>query len=343
MNAKYIYELKEDKTARLVRVYGENGIIFIPGQLEEIPVTEVGAYCFAPAKPRLKTEGLLTAFSDEGENEDLLCELAGKAVVEIYLPDTVTKIGNNAFYNCTKMQKISIPHALEEVGSDVFMNCIRLEDMVYRGDITKKSCLKQMLARISWNVEVSYGLENEYEEMSVGAEAEYVGVFFFPEFFEVYDEIGPAHIFELNISGEGFRARECFRNGGFEIAEYDDMFRKALAEEPERNLFRIASNRICYPVGLTEEHKITYISYLKGHQHIAEKLILLNEQLDPEEKRKRLECLLQEGCMDRETLNRLALCASERGMAELFVYLMNWKRMYFGNDDKTGYDFEDFE
>ncbi len=341
MDAKCIYEIKEDKTARLMRAYGENGIIFIPGQIDGIPVTEVGAYCFAPANPHLKPERLLPAFSGKGGNEDLLCELSGKAVLEIYLPDTVTRIGNNAFYNCAKMQKISIPHALEEVGSDVFMNCICLEEIYYRGDITKKSCLKQILAQISWNVEVSYGSENEYEGMSSGTEAEYEGVFFFPEFFEGYDEIGPAHIFELNISGEGFRARQSFRDGEFVITEYDDIFLKALAEEPERNLFRIASNRICYPVGLTEEHKTTYASYLKEHQNIVEKLILLNDHLDTAEKRKQLEYLLQEGCMDRETLSRLTLCASENGMAELSVYLMKWKKRYFASDAKNRYDFAD--
>ena len=331
-----MYEIKEDKTARLMRVYGENGIVDIPNRIDGIPVTEIGAYCFAPQNQQMNSKELLTGLY-ETDNEDGLCELSGKAVLELHLPDTVTRIANNACYNCRNLQKISLPGALEEVGSDVFMNCIRLGQMEYRKDITSKSCLKQILTQISWNVEVCFTGCNP---KSGNKEPE--GIFFYPEYFEGYDEIGPAHIFELNISGEGFRARQCFKDGVLSIAEYDDIFQKACGKEPEQNLFRIASNRICYPVGLTQEHKVIYITYLKEHQYAAEKQILLNGDFDLPEKQKRLECLLREGCMEKETAEQLTRCASDHGMAELSVCLMKWKKMYFVKDQKSRYEFEDF-
>lgn len=34
---------------------------------------------------------------------------------------------------------------------------------------------------------------------------------FYPEYNGGYDEVGPAHIFALNIEGEGFRMRQCFK------------------------------------------------------------------------------------------------------------------------------------
>ena len=75
----------------------------------------------------------------------------------------------------------------------------------------------------------------------------------FPEYYESYDEIAPAHVFGRNIEGEGFRARQCVRAGEIDFALYDSIFQKACAEERETTLNRLALNRLCYPVGLTGE------------------------------------------------------------------------------------------
>ncbi len=46
----------------------------------------------------------------------------------------------------------------------------------------------------------------------------------YPEYYESYDELGPAHIFELNLTGEGFRARQCFKEGVILLNAYDEIF-----------------------------------------------------------------------------------------------------------------------
>lgn len=54
---------------------------------------------------------------------------------------------------------------------------------------------------------------------------------FYPEYYENYDEIAPAHIFGRSIEGEGFRARQCFKEGVPDLSQYDTIFPKACAEE----------------------------------------------------------------------------------------------------------------
>ena len=57
------------------------------------------------------------------------------------------------------------------------------------------------------------------------------GSIFYPEYNGGYDEVGPAHIFALNIEGEGFRMRQCFKDGKIDFDGYDACFEKLCAEE----------------------------------------------------------------------------------------------------------------
>lgn len=46
----------------------------------------------------------------------------------------VTRIGDNAFYNCTNLESIEIPTTIKTIGSDAFYGCRGLEDVYYNGD-----------------------------------------------------------------------------------------------------------------------------------------------------------------------------------------------------------------
>ena len=77
-------------------------------------------------------------------------------------------------------------------------------------------------------------------------------VLFYPEYFESYDEIAPAHIFGRNIEERGFRARQSFLNGAVDFVQYDTIFPKACAEENDKTLQKIVTDRLLYPVDLKE-------------------------------------------------------------------------------------------
>ena len=54
---------------------------------------------------------------------------------ELIIPDSVTRIRSDAFYNCTGLTSIVIPGSLTSIGSNAFSNCISLTDVYYTGDI----------------------------------------------------------------------------------------------------------------------------------------------------------------------------------------------------------------
>ena len=49
------------------------------------------------------------------------------AITSITLPDTITKIGQNVFYNCHSLLNITFPKDLIKIGENSFTNCISLK------------------------------------------------------------------------------------------------------------------------------------------------------------------------------------------------------------------------
>ena len=118
------------------------------------------------------------------------------------------------------------------------------------------------MAQIKWQVEVSF-------EKTEGTKE---AVLLYPEYYESYDEIGPAHIFELNLTGEGFRARQCFKEGVVLLQAYDEIFPQACVEEGAEVLIPMAWNRLYYAMGLLPEAKAAYEAYVREQ---AEKILEL--------------------------------------------------------------------
>jgi hypothetical protein len=48
------------------------------------------------------------------------------ALEEITLPDSVRKIGRNAFRNCKNLEKINLPDSLTDISGDSFEGCEKL-------------------------------------------------------------------------------------------------------------------------------------------------------------------------------------------------------------------------
>lgn len=266
MQYEYFWEHTRDGGVRLLRVYGQTSEVYVPEQLEGHPVTEIGAYCFAgrtkmsqyEKRTRYRKSSGETYFSEDFSAEmteaENLRELAGEAVERVILPDCVRKIESYAFYQCAKLIGLELGCGVQEVGGDAFMNCHKLHHMAVRGGCKAASGIRQILAQISSDMEVTF-------EGKDGIEARLL----FPEYYESYDEIAPAHLFGRNIEGEGFRARQCIRDGAVDFKLYDTIFPKACAEEREKTLCRLAMNRLRYPVELGGTERSLYEAYVRAH------------------------------------------------------------------------------
>ena len=90
-------------------------------------VTKLGHYAFAALRD------LESVSLPEGEGVSLVinsyvfanCD----ALESIYLPESITKMGNGNFRNCSKLTTANIPASLTALGTYTFKNCVSLKDV----------------------------------------------------------------------------------------------------------------------------------------------------------------------------------------------------------------------
>lgn len=86
-------------------------------------VTRIGIYTFGG-----KLESI--------ELPDSLTEIARDAfwncrkLKSIVIPDNVSEIGENAFYNCTNLSSIKLPSGITEISDSLFFNCTSLKEII---------------------------------------------------------------------------------------------------------------------------------------------------------------------------------------------------------------------
>ena len=360
----FLWEKISEEDIRLLRVFGEQPIVKVPEFVDGKCVRELGDYCFSRRKlpadeirysryrgglwesglfvSKDKMKNNSTALKQGNETENIvseetieqdakLHELSEKYIKEVQLPAGIVKIGSCAFYNCTKMEKISVYPKLVEVGSDAFMNCLNLRSLRMCAGVEEPTGLKQLLAQIKWQVEVSFEHEDGVRE----------AVLLYPEYYESYDEIGPAHIFELNLTGEGFRARQCYKDGVILLNAYDEIFPQACVEESAEVLIPMAWNRLYDACGLSPEARAAYEDYVREQSGKVLTILLKKRELKP------LHFFFEKGYGRKEQIEDAVAIASHEEWMEGVASLIAWKRQLFAEQTETAdvrsrYLFEDF-
>ena len=295
------YEKINEDSIRINKVYSSSPTIEIPELIDGYIVREIGNYCFSKKEVDLSNSIL------SHEIRSSYHECSGSDVESVRLSKTLTKIGDYAFYNCRMLKEVFLPSSLMSIGSDAFMNCLRLNHIHYGCSIFSVTILKQILTQITWDIEVDF----------------IDGSIFYPEYNGSYDEVGPAHIFALNIEGEGFRMRQCFKDGKIDFDGYDACFEKLCAEESESCIFHVAILR--FMMGSER-----YIPYLKAHDltsylHVYKDICVMVEKL------------LEKECLNQSDLD--VLISMEKNL-ETRTLLMELKNKMVTSS--STYSFEDF-
>lgn len=316
--------------AEVLRVYAHSGRVTIPETLEGCRVNAVAPYCFSSASHIPPGDHFLTWGEEtEGKQQRALTadmrELAGNLVEEVTFPPGLTELGASAFYNCKNLKRLTAGADLVHVGSDAFMNTIEFHEIILHCAPGEKTGLKQILAQISSDMEVTFQGKD-------GIQA----VLLYPEYYESYDEIAPAHLFGRNITGEGFRARQGFKEGVVDFGAYDKVFPQACVEESEKILSKMALNRLMYPFGLTEKNSQMYREYLESHvENLAGDAVKVR-------KLEVLRFLCEGRLLAGGNLKRTINFASETEWVEGAAELMHIHAGLTEKRGSGGYDFEDF-
>lgn len=117
-DGSYQFILNADNTATITKYTGNERRITIPAQVAQgtqtYPVTKIGDRVFSNYR---------------------------YALTSVQIPDTVTEIGSNAFYNCTSLESVTIqdnkPSCVKKIGRQAFMFCSELTDIPILDSVTE--------------------------------------------------------------------------------------------------------------------------------------------------------------------------------------------------------------
>ena len=271
----FLYQMK-DEHVQILGCRGYDGSIRIPEKIGDRPVTELAAYAFSDGwgkNEMLSLAGKEIRLCDEEgnpieiEDKDIPPEISCEGLIDIYLPVTIRKIGNYAFYNCYELSRVECSSSIIDVGSGLFTGCTGVRFLDIHMIDGERSCMKELLAELRQELYVNY----------YGSKGSARLVF--PEMFEESVEHTPARIILREMHGCGHMYRYCFDQTEFQFHKYDALFPHILVQEPERVTAALVLGRLYTPVELLEKDREVYEAYLMEHFKGAARLAL--EEKDP--------------------------------------------------------------
>ncbi len=100
------------------------GDVVIPDEIEGFPVTAIQWEAFSGCN-EMTSIYIPDTVTWIGESAFRNCS----QLTSITIPDAVTYIGSNTFWGCTKLEEINLPASLENIYSHAFYNCANLKDI----------------------------------------------------------------------------------------------------------------------------------------------------------------------------------------------------------------------
>lgn len=295
----------------ILRCYGSDPRIVLPGQIDGRTVTAVAAYAFSDRKTSEEAEVLEYETEDHRlfrEGERLL---AGELVERVELPDTVERIGRYIFYGCRNLRALRFSDRLRDIGSGAFTGCRGLRRLDVELTKGKKTCVKEILGDLWQRIDVTFWRN--------GTESKLV----FPEHYEEAVENTPARILFTQHHGSGNNYRQCFYDREMDFRKYDSLFYLARAQEKTGVLTDLVFARLMGPEELTKEAEAGYERFVREREE--EILSVLTDRGDMEKLRE----ISSRSLWEREALEHAIGYASEQKQGEVLSFLMNEKQKFF--------------
>ena len=107
-------------------------IIVIPSEIQGLPVVGIGSGAFSGVGT-IKEVVMPDSITYVGDNAFYLCI----QIEIIFLSKNVTSIGDSAFMGCESLDKITIPDSVTNIGNSAFKGCTGLEKIVIPDSVTE--------------------------------------------------------------------------------------------------------------------------------------------------------------------------------------------------------------
>ncbi|MDE5861426.1 MAG: leucine-rich repeat domain-containing protein, partial [Ruminococcus sp.] len=102
----------------------------IPAEIDGLPVTSIGKEAFRWSS--LTSVKIPDSVTNIGEMAFYSCD----GLTSIEIPDSVTTIGGSAFSNCRNLTSLKIPNSVTNIGSLAFSDCKSLKSIIIPNSVT---------------------------------------------------------------------------------------------------------------------------------------------------------------------------------------------------------------
>ena len=319
-----IYYREKSGGIEILRCFGMEGRVEIPGMIDDKLVISAAPYAFSShmdEKEELKNASLWEVSDGLGFSREEHV-LAGNDVEEIVFPHTLKEIGRYIFYGCGNLKKLELSDSLMQIGCGAFTGCHALEKLTVHMRQGKKSGVKEMLGEMWQRIDVNFLYEYEEDGIEKSdimhrrenkSEARLV----FPEHYDEAVENTPARILYTEYHGSGSNYRQCFYDKELNYQEYDRLFEMAVAMDKLEVLVDMSFGRLEFPYELTRKARENYREYIRKNMgDIAEYLV-------KQEDMHRLEVISSQKLWTLEGIDSALDCASKRKETEVSAFLMN--------------------
>lgn len=319
----FLYQIVNDHI-RILGCRGYAGAVRIPEKIENLPVTELSDYAFSNGWGRgdmlSSAKDTLKMCDEEGNSveagdKELPPEIISVRLLDLYLPASIKKIGNYAFYNCFELSHLECFSAIADLGSGLFTGCLKVRNLDIHIVDGSRSCMKGIVSELRQEIYVNYHAKDMTARL------------IFPEMYEESVEHTPARIVFREMHGCGHMYRYCFDQSEFQFHKYDALFPHVRVQEPDRLTAALALLRLYTPLNLLPRDRKIYEDYLREHLQAAGEAALKESEL--------FLWLADEYCNEQTDFDRMIDLASVNNNMELLSSLMDLRHLRFPVKKRT--------
>jgi hypothetical protein len=117
-----------NSTITITGYWGLDGAATIPDTINGLPVSSIGTNAFLYSS--LTSVMIPNSVTSIGDGAFYHCT----SLSSVTISNGVTSIGNDAFYDCTSLTNITIPNSVTSIGSGAFSSCSSLTGVYFKGN-----------------------------------------------------------------------------------------------------------------------------------------------------------------------------------------------------------------
>ena len=154
--AQFAYIVNNDGTITITVYTGSGGNVVIPAMINGLPVTSIGDYGVFAYDSSLTSVTIPDSVTSIGNEAFFACS----NLTNVTMGNDVTRIGSLAFADCSSLANVTIPHNVTDIEESAFIDCSNLTSVTIPDNIINIAAYTFEYCSGLTNVTIGRGVSN---------------------------------------------------------------------------------------------------------------------------------------------------------------------------------------